>query len=77
METKLSRKNDNYTQAKRKDMLWVISFYLFNPVPMWTRWNTKRSENNPAKQLVCYRKPIQFSPTKTDVIKHLYIDHKL
>ena len=36
---------------------------------MWTRWNTRRSENNPARQLVCYGKPIQLPPTGKDVIK--------
>ena len=36
---------------------------------MWTTWNTKRSENNPARQLVCYRKSIQLPPTGKDVIK--------
>ena len=36
---------------------------------MWTRWNTRRSENNPAKQLACYRRSIQLPPTRIDVIK--------
>ena len=36
---------------------------------MWTRWNTRRSENNREKQLVCYRKPIQPPPVRIDVIK--------
>ena len=47
----------------------TFSFNLFNSVPIWTRWNTRRSENNPAKQLVCYRKPIQLPPTTIDIIK--------
>ena len=69
VETELSEKSNSYTQAKRKDILWVISFNLFNSVPMWTRLNTRRSESNTAKQPVCYRKPIQLSPVRTDVIK--------
>ena len=44
VEIKLSEKSDDYTQAKRKDMLWLFSFNSFNSVPMWTRWNTRRSE---------------------------------
>ena len=69
LETTLSEKNNNYAEAKRKDMFWVISFNLFNFVPMWTGWNTRRSENNPAKQLVCYMIPIQLPPTRIDVVK--------
>ena len=52
VETKLSEKSNNCTGAKKKDMLWVISFNLFNFVPMWTEWNIKRSENNPAKHVI-------------------------
>ena len=48
-------------------MPWVISFNLFNFVPMWTRWNTRRSENNPVRQLICYKKTIQLPPTGIDV----------
>ena len=36
---------------------------------MWTRWNTRLSENNPARQLICYKKPIQLPPTRIYVIK--------
>ena len=36
---------------------------------MWARWNTRWSENNPAKQFLCHRKPIQHPPTRVDVIK--------
>ena len=50
-------------------MLWVISFNLLNSAPIWTRWDTRRSENNPVKQLICYRKPIQLPPTRIDAIK--------
>ena len=49
-------------------MLWVISFNLFNFVPMWTGWNTRRSENNPEKQLICYLKTTQHTFTM-DVAK--------
>ena len=48
-------------------MLWVILFNLFNSAPIWTRQDTRRSENNPAKQLVCYRKPLP--PIRIDAIK--------
>ena len=39
-------------EAKRKYMLWVVSFNLFNSVHMLTGWNTKCSENKLTIQLV-------------------------
>ena len=42
---------------------------MFNFVPMWIGWNTRRSENNPAKQRVCCMKPIQLPPTRIDFVK--------
>ena len=36
---------------------------------MWIGWNTRRSENNPAKQRVYCMKPIQLPPTRIDFVK--------
>ena len=69
VKTKVSGKCHHYTEIKRKNVLWVISFDLFDSLPMWIGWNRIRSTNNPAKQHICYIKPIQLSPTRIDVLK--------
>ena len=49
---KTFRKRNNHMEAKRKYMLWVVSFNLFNSVHMLAGWNTKCSENKLTIQLV-------------------------
>ena len=36
---------------------------------MWTGWNVINLTNLPQKQIICYMKPIQLPPTRTDVVK--------
>ena len=52
-----------------QDYIWAIAFNIFDKIPMWAGWNVINSTNLPQKQIVCYTKPIQLSPTRTDVVK--------
>ena len=68
--SKLSLHYINLAQKlKMQDYIWEVSFNMFNKISMWTGWNVINSTNLAQKQIVCYMKPIQLSPTRTDVVK--------
>ena len=62
--------------TKHLDFMWIISFNLLENTPMWTDWNTEWFIEKCPRQRVEYMQHIQFSPTRTDVVKETTVQSK-
>ena len=60
---------ETLSSATLLDMLWKMSVNCNEITPMWTGWNSKRSEEVIPQQAVLYMKHIPLSSTRDNVIK--------